>query len=63
MLQLQYISFCYPYSAGNDCAGPDGLPLAAGGGVVVIVGGAPNAGAGVDPNAELGYELRNGRRI
>ena len=39
------MAYFFPYNAGNDCVGPDGLPPNAGGGVVVSVG-APNAGGG-----------------
>lgn len=54
MLMQLRVSFYYPYSAGKLWAGPLGLPVAAGGGVVVSVGGVPNAGAGAEPNAGAG---------
>jgi hypothetical protein len=41
------IVFLLYYSAGNDCDGPSGRPVVGQAGA-----GAPNAGAGVDPNVD-----------
>ena len=55
--------FLLDYNAGNDWAGPSGLPVLgqvgagvpnAGAGVPNAGAGVPNAGAGADPNAGVG---------
>jgi len=42
-MMVNNVFILYPYSAGNDCAGPVGLPPNAGAGLPKLGAGAPNA--------------------